>query len=134
MLWMVQVQYFCANTVAFSGMNGIVRYHSPSLPKVFKLNKHDGKITVNGKLNDAKVYHFEIWATDQGTYCFAKYSRLTKKVVMFQGEPALKSSVPVRVEVVEKARPIFSKKRYFASVSEASARNTVVSISDRSLN
>ncbi|KIH55818.1 cadherin domain protein, partial [Ancylostoma duodenale] len=89
------------------GMNGIVRYNSPSLPKVFKLNKHDGKITVNGKLTDAKVYHFEIWATDQG-------------------EPALKTSVPVRVEVVEKARPIFSKKQYFASVSEASARNTVI--------
>ncbi|KAK6741188.1 hypothetical protein RB195_009193 [Necator americanus] len=89
------------------GMNGIVRYHSSSLPSVFKLNKHDGKISVNGKLNDAKVYHFEIVATDQG-------------------EPALKSSVTVRVEVVDKARPIFSKKQYFASVSEASPRNTVV--------
>lgn len=47
-------------------MNGIVRYHSASLPPAFKLNKHDGKITVHGKLDEAKVYRFEVIATDQG--------------------------------------------------------------------
>uniref|UniRef100_A0A7I4YD34 Cadherin domain protein n=1 Tax=Haemonchus contortus TaxID=6289 RepID=A0A7I4YD34_HAECO len=90
------------------GMNGIVRYHSASLPKVFKLNKHDGRITVNEKLGDAKWYRFEVIAIDQG-------------------EPPLKTVQVVRVDVVEKARPIFTKKHYEATVSEAAPRKTIVS-------
>ncbi|VDL72367.1 unnamed protein product, partial [Nippostrongylus brasiliensis] len=89
------------------GMNGLVRYHSASLPSVFKLNKHDGKITVNGKLDEAKVYRFEVIASDQG-------------------DPSLKSVQEVRVDVVEKARPIFTKKQYQATVSEAASKKTVV--------
>ncbi|PIO52821.1 hypothetical protein TELCIR_25866, partial [Teladorsagia circumcincta] len=87
-------------------MNGIVRYHSASLPSVFKLNKHDGRITINGKLDDAKVYRFEVIATDQG-------------------EPPMKTVQEVRVDVVEKARPIFTKKQYQATVSEAAPKKTV---------
>ncbi|VDL68800.1 unnamed protein product, partial [Nippostrongylus brasiliensis] len=87
-------------------MNGLVRYHSASLPSVFKLNKHDGKITVNGKLDEAKVYRFEVIASDQG-------------------DPSLKSVQEVRVDVVEKARPIFTKKQYQATVSEAASKKTV---------
>ncbi|VDO60529.1 unnamed protein product [Heligmosomoides polygyrus] len=87
------------------GMNGIVRYHSASLPPAFKLNKHDGKITVHGKLDEAKVYRFEVIATDQGG--------------LFRVQE-------VRVDVVEKARPIFTKKQYQAAVSEAAPRKTIV--------
>ncbi|KAK6054008.1 hypothetical protein COOONC_08483 [Cooperia oncophora] len=90
------------------GMNGIVRYHSVSLPPVFKLNKHDGRLTINGKLDDAKVYRFEVIATDQG-------------------DPPMKTVQQVRVDVVEKARPIFTKKQYQATISEAAPKKTVVS-------
>uniref|UniRef100_A0A0K0DCV7 Cadherin domain protein n=1 Tax=Angiostrongylus cantonensis TaxID=6313 RepID=A0A0K0DCV7_ANGCA len=89
------------------GMNGIVRYQSGTLPPVFKLNKHDGKITVNGKLDASSVYRFEVVAMDQGT-------------------PVLKASEEVRVHVVERARPIFSKRQYYTSISEGSKKKTVV--------
>ncbi|KAJ1372475.1 hypothetical protein KIN20_034644 [Parelaphostrongylus tenuis] len=89
------------------GMNGIVRYQSPSLPSVFKLNKHDGKITVNGRLDASLVYRFEVIAMDQGT-------------------PVLKAIKEVSVHVVERARPIFTKRQYYASVSEGSKKKTVV--------
>ncbi|KAK6044151.1 cadherin domain protein [Cooperia oncophora] len=85
------------------GMNGIVRYHSVSLPPVFKLNKHDGRLTINGKLDDAKVYRFEVIATDQG-------------------DPPMKTVQQVRVDVVEKARPIFTKKQYQATISRQQKR------------
>ncbi|VDM52768.1 unnamed protein product [Angiostrongylus costaricensis] len=89
------------------GMNGIVRYQSATLPPVFKLNKHDGKITVNGKLDTSSVYRFEVVAMDQGT-------------------PVLKASEEVRIHVVERARPIFTKRQYYASISEGSKKKTVV--------
>ncbi|VDO27944.1 unnamed protein product [Haemonchus placei] len=43
------------------------------------------------------------------------------------GEPPLKTVQVVRVDVVEKARPIFTKKHYEATVSEAAPRKTIVS-------
>ncbi|PIO56885.1 hypothetical protein TELCIR_21714, partial [Teladorsagia circumcincta] len=43
------------------------------------------------------------------------------------GEPPMKTVQEVRVDVVEKARPIFTKKQYQATVSEAAPKKTVVS-------
>ncbi|KJH45106.1 cadherin domain protein [Dictyocaulus viviparus] len=78
-----------------------------TMPSIFKLNKHDGRITVNGKLDVSKVYHFDVVAIDQGS-------------------PALKSVQEVRINVVERTRPIFVKRQYFASISEGSQKNTNV--------
>uniref|UniRef100_A0A1I7XJY0 Cadherin domain protein n=1 Tax=Heterorhabditis bacteriophora TaxID=37862 RepID=A0A1I7XJY0_HETBA len=92
-----------------SGVNGMVRYQSSSIPNIFKLNKYDGKITVGGSLLgvDPRVYEFEVEAEDQGNL-------------------TLKSMEKVRIEVMDKARPLFSEQLYRATISESTGAGTTV--------
>ena len=95
------------NEGILTGSNGMVQYSSSDIPSSFKLNKHDGKITIAGKLEDQKVYKFTVEARDGGS-------------------PPLTTSASVKVTVVEKSRPLFSLNKYEAKIQRKTPIGTQV--------
>lgn len=111
---------FCVTTVKAkdndSGMNGVVRYKlDENAPNFFKINKYDGRITIEKKPDNNVLYlgaemRFYVIAFDMGV-------------------PSMNSSVEVQIKVANKNQLTFAHLNYLTHISEAATIGThVVSV------